>query len=132
MRGSMPPERSSELARTLARLVDSKMGSEIVALDMRDLVAYTDYLVICTARNERQSDAITEAVQMKMKHDHRLLPVNVGFTGELDWRVLDYLDCVVHIFTEEARERYDLEDLWHEAPRLELDLVPSGDGIEAG
>lgn len=121
----MQPEDSIELAGTLARLVDSKLGEEIVALDMRGLVAYTDTLVICSARNERQADAIAEEVQTAMKHDHGLLPVNAGFTGESDWRVLDYLDAVVHVFTGDARERYDLEDLWHEAPRLEIELEPA-------
>lgn len=127
----MPPEDSIELVRNLARLADSKLGEDIVALDMGDLVTYTDALLIVTARNERQADAIAEEIQMRMKNDHRLMPVNAGFTGELDWRVLDYLDCVVHIFTDEARQRYDLEDLWHEAPRLELELAAPTGGADA-
>lgn len=122
MKGSMPDEDSIELTTTLAGLADAKLGEDIVALDMRDLVTYTDCLVICSARNERQADAIAEEVQYRMKRDRRLLPVNPGHTGDVDWKVLDYLDCVLHIFTGEARRRYDLEDLWHEAPRLELDL----------
>lgn len=118
----MGPEPSGDLVPTLARLVDSKQGEDIVALDMRELVTYTDYMVICTARNARQADAIAEEVQVRMKRDRSLLPVNAGHTGDVGWKVLDYLDCVVHIFTDEARKRYDLEDLWHEAPRVELEL----------
>jgi len=115
-------ESSEDLARDIARLVDDKLGEDIVCLDMRELVTYTDYLVIATARNERQADAIAEEVHLRLKHDHSLLPVNPDRSSDVGWTVMDYLDCVLHVFTEEARERYDLEDLWHEAPRVELGL----------
>lgn len=120
-------ERSEDLSRDIVRLVDDKLGENIVCLDMRELVTYTDYLVICTARNERQAEAIADDVHLRLKHDRSLLPVNPDRSGDVGWTVLDYLDCVLHVFTEEARERYDLEDLWHEAPRVELDLDPSSD-----
>jgi len=119
-------ERSEELSREIARLVDDKLGEDIVCLDMRELVTYTDYLVICTARNERQAEAIAEEVHLRFKRDHSLLPVNPDRSGDVGWTVLDYLDCVLHVFTEEARSRYDLEDLWHEAPRIDLGLEPTG------
>lgn len=119
-------EKSEELAREIAGLVDDKLGEDIVCLDMRELVTYTDYLVIATARNERQAEAIADEVHLRFKQDHSLLPVNPDRSGDVGWTVLDYLDCVLHVFTDEARERYDLEDLWHEAPRLELDLQPAG------
>lgn len=112
-------ESSEELCRDIARLVDGKLAEDIVCLDMRELVTYTDYLVICTARNERQAEAIAEEVHVRLKHDRSLLPINPDRSGDVGWTVLDYLDCVLHIFTEEARQRYDLEDLWHEAPRIE-------------
>ena len=117
---------SEELSRDIARLVDQKLGEDIVCLDMRELVTYTDYLVICTARNERQAEAIADEVHLRLKHDNSLLPVNPDRSGDVGWTVLDYLDCVLHIFTEEARQRYDLEDLWHEAPHLDLGLDQSG------
>ena len=116
---------SEDLTRAIARLVDDKLGEDIVCLDMRELVTYTDYLVICTARNERQAEAIAEEVHLRLKHDESLLPVNPDRSGDVGWTVLDYLDCVLHIFTEEARQRYDLEDLWHEAPRIEPGLDPA-------
>lgn len=113
---------SEDLSREIARLADDKLGEGIVCLDMRELVTYTDYLVICTARNERQAEAIAEDVHLRLKRDQSLLPVNPDRSGDVGWTVLDYLDCVLHIFTDEARQRYDLEDLWHEAPRLDLGL----------
>jgi ribosome-associated protein len=114
--------RSESLARRLAELADSKKGEEIVALDMRALVSYTDFLVICTARNERQAKAIVDEVRLQVKYEMALLPSGVDAGVDAGWAVLDYLDCFLHVFTEEARQRFQLEDLWREAPRLDLDL----------
>jgi ribosome-associated protein len=113
---------SEALARQLAELADSKKAEEIVVLDMRDLVSYTDFLTICSARNERQARAVVDEVRIRVKHDSGVLPGGVDGAGDDGWVILDYLDCVLHVFTPEARERYQLEDLWREAPRLELDL----------
>jgi ribosome-associated protein len=113
---------SEALARRLATVADSKKAEDVVVLDMRGLVAYTDFLTICTVRNERQARAIGDEVRVKVKHDLGLLPGGVDGGGEAGWTILDYLDCVLHVFTTEARDRYQLEDLWREAPRLELDL----------
>lgn len=118
----MSPIQSESLARRLAELADSKKAAEIVVLDMRGLVAYTDFLAICTARNERQARAIVDEVRVQLKQEAGLLPGNVDGGDDAGWTILDYLDCVLHVFTAEARERYQLEDLWREAPRLELDL----------
>ena len=119
---------SERLAGRIAALADSKKAEDIVALDMRDLVSYTDFLVICTARNERQAAAITDEVHFRLKKDAGLLPARVEGEGAAGWVLLDYLDCVLHVFTPEARERYRLEELWREAPRLDLDLEPAATG----
>jgi ribosome-associated protein len=118
--------RSEALARRLAELADSKAASEIVALNMRELVSYTDFLTICTARNERQARAIADEVKLRLKQEQELLPGGSEVADTAGWIVLDYLDCVLHVFTEEARQRYALEDLWREAPRLELELPQDG------
>jgi ribosome-associated protein len=111
------------LARRLAELADSKKATEIVALDMRDLVSYTDFLVICTGRNERQAAAIADEVGLRLKRDESLLPRQIEGGPAAGWTVLDYLDCVLHVFTPETRGRYRLELLWADAPRLELGLA---------
>lgn len=118
----MSPIRSEDLARRLATLADSKKAEDVVVLDMRRLVAYTDFLAICTARNERQARAIVDEVRLQVKHETGMLPGGVDGGGEAGWIVLDYLDCVLHVFTAEARDRYQLEDLWRDAPRLEVDF----------
>lgn len=114
------------LAHRLAELADSKAAEEIVVLDMRKLVSYTDFLTICTARNERQARAIADEVKLRLKQEQELLPGGSEAADAAGWIVLDYLDCVLHVFTAEARERYALEDLWREAPRLELGMARDG------
>ena len=115
------PDASAALARRIAAIVDDKKGTEIVALDVRELVGYTDYLVIATARNERQAKAIHDEVHLRLKRDG-LLPARVEGEREARWLLADYLDCVLHILVPEMRDRYRLERLWGEAPRLELGL----------
>lgn len=114
------PGASEELARKLARIVDEKLGEDIVVLDMRALVGYTDFLVIATARNERLAEAIHDEVRERLKHEDGLAPSRVEGENEGRWVLVDYLDCVLHVFVPDAREHYRLESLWGEAPRLEL------------
>ncbi|MFN2612107.1 MAG: ribosome silencing factor [Solirubrobacterales bacterium] len=118
---SAAPERDSaeQLARRIAKLADEKGASEIVALDVRPLVGYTDFLVIVTARNERQAAALHGDIRKRLK-DEGQLPGRVEGSEESQWVVLDYLDAVLHIFTRETRERYRLETLWGEAAKLDL------------
>ena len=110
---------SESLAREVAEIVEEKGATDVVALDVRPLVGYTDFLVICTARNARQSRAIFDEVHRRLKDEGRL-PARVEGEAEADWVLADYLDCVLHVFTPETRERYRLEVLWGEAERLEL------------
>jgi ribosome-associated protein len=110
---------SEELARRIAAIVDAKQGGDLVALDVRDLVGYTDFLVICTARNQRQAKAIQDEVRQQLKAEGRQ-PARVEGEQEAEWVLLDYLDCVLHVFTPELRDRYRLENLWGEAGRLDL------------
>jgi ribosome-associated protein len=127
------PVQSENLARQLAELADSKKAEDIVVLDMRGLVAYTDFLAICTARNERQARGITDEVRTRVKGESGLLPSGVDGGGDAGWTIVDYLDVVLHVFTPEARDRFQLEDLWHEAPRLEVEFdAPEAPSAAAG
>ena len=123
-RGSpQAPERtetSAELVRTIAAIADEKLGQDAVALDVGELVGYTDYLLIVTARNERQAKAIHDEIYHRLKREQARLPATVEGEAEARWVLMDYGDCVVHVFVPELRERYRLEVLWGEAPRLDL------------
>lgn len=115
------PEASAELARRIAGIAEAKLSEAPVALDVRGLVGYTDFLVICTARNERQAKAIHDEVHERLKREDGRLPSRVEGAGEARWVLMDYLDCVLHVFVPALRDRYRLETLWGEAPRLDLE-----------
>ena len=121
-RREQAPGESLGLARRIAELIDEKQGEDIVCLDVRDLVSYTDYLLIATARNERQAKAIHDEIHARLKAERGMLPERIEGQAESRWVLADYLDCVVHVFVPELRERYRLERLWGEADRVPLGL----------
>ena len=92
---------------------------------MRPVAIYTDFLVICSGRNPRQTKAIYDEIREHMKAEHRLLPQSVDGTRQGNWIVADYLDVVLHVFTPEARDYYQLEDLWGDAPQEQIEAVAS-------
>jgi len=114
---------SEELARRIAAIADAKQAADIIVIDMRGMVAYTDFLVLCTARNQRQAKAVHDEVRERMKREEGLAPDHVEGEREAEWILVDYLDAILHVFSPEARAYYRLEVLWGEAPRLDLDLA---------
>ncbi len=87
---------------------------------MRPVCTYTDFFVICTGRNPRQTKAIWDEVHMQLKREPRTIPHGVDGVREATWIVADYLDVVLHVFTPEARSFYRLEDLWGDVPSVEV------------
>ena len=114
--------RSEQLARQIAETALDRKARDVVVLDMRGVVGYTDFFVIATGNTERQTHAIEDAIYQRLKSsgDGRLLPERVEGRSEGRWILMDYLDCVVHIFTPAARDYYRLETLWGEVPALEV------------
>ena len=107
---------AAALADRIAAIASDRKAIDIRVIDLRGIVSYTDFFVICSGNSERQAKAIQDAVYRSLKDDEGLLPRRVEGEREARWILLDYLDCVVHIFTPEAREYYRLEQLWGEAP----------------
>ena len=107
---------ASALADRIAAIASDRKAVDIRVIDLRGIVSYTDFFVICSGNSERQAKAIQDAVYRSLKDEEALLPRRVEGEREARWILLDYLDCVVHIFTPEAREYYRLEQLWGEAP----------------
>jgi len=93
---------------------------------MRPVCTFTDYFVICTGRNPRQTAAIWDEVHGRLKHEESVLPRSVDGKREGSWILADYLDVVLHVFTPEARGYYKLEELWGDVPAVELDAVVAG------
>jgi ribosome-associated protein len=116
---------SLEQARRIAALAQEKLAEDVVILDMRPVCTFTDFFVIASGRNPRQTAAIWDEVHGRMKRDERLLPRTIDGTQEGSWILADYLDVVLHVFTPEAREYYKLEELWSDVPAVELDAAAS-------
>lgn len=108
------------MALVAAGAAESKNARDIVILDMRHLVTYTDHMVVCTGQTPRQTKAISDEVRRVMKADHGLFPRKVEGDREGEWILLDYVDVVVHVFTPQARDFYRLDRLWNEAPRQDF------------
>jgi ribosome-associated protein len=106
----------AELATTIAGYASDKKAIDIVELDLRGVLGYTDYFVICSGNTERQVKAIHDGINESMKKEHGVLPRRVEGATEARWILMDYLDVVVHIFTPQTRSFYRLEQLWGEAP----------------
>lgn len=119
-----------QIARRIADLLDDKKGVEIVALDVRGLANFADYFVFCSGRSDRQTKALHDAVREGMKEDPGMLPVHTEGERERRWILLDYGDVIAHVMVPEVREYYRLEQLWSDAPKLELEISGAGDLAE--
>lgn len=111
---------SPELARAIARTALDKKAEDVVILDVRGLATFTDFFVIMSGRSTRHVQGLAETVDSEMS-SKRLSSSNTEGIQEGLWVLLDYNDVVVHIFYAESRGFYDLEGLWHDAPRLPLE-----------
>ena len=114
---------SIEQARRIAALAQEKLARDVVILDMQPVCTYTDYFVVATGNNPRQTKAIWDEVHERLKHDDRLLPRSVAGEREATWIVADYLDVVLHVFTPDARDFYRLDDLWGDVPHEALEAA---------
>ena len=111
------PSDPAGLARQIAEYAADKKAIDIAELDLRGVLGYTDFFVVCSGNTDRQTKAIHDGIHQGLKKEHGLLPRRVEGLGEARWILMDYLDVIVHVFTPEAREFYRLEQLWGEAPR---------------
>jgi ribosome-associated protein len=114
---------SLQQARRIAALALEKLAEDVVILDMRPECSFTDYFVIATGRNPRQTASIWDEVHGRLKQEEQMLPRSVDGTSEGVWIVADYLDVVLHVFTPDARGFYRLEELWSDVPAVDLDAA---------
>ena len=109
-----------EQALIAARAIDDKKGSDIVIQEVGKLLNVTDYFVICTAANNRRADSIYEEVEERLRKEAGVKPISVEGVEDGKWILLDYGQIVVHVFLPEQREYYRLEQLWDEAPTVDV------------
>jgi ribosome-associated protein len=102
------------------RLASEKKATDLRALDLRDIVSFTEFFIIASGANQRQVQAICDEIDEQLKKQLSTRPVRIeGYSGA-EWVLMDYGDFIVHIFNKEAREFYDLERLWRDARRVEI------------
>lgn len=109
---------SKKLAQLCRELADNKKAENIVVLDLRKIPGITDFMVICSGTSEPHLRAIDEEITRKLRDDHDVCPRAVDGTRNSGWIVMDFVDVLVHVMKPDARERYNLEALWNDAPRL--------------
>ena len=114
---------SIDLARAIATTAIDKKAEDLVILDVRGIAAFTDFFVIMSGRSTRHVQSLAQAVDQEMS-SKRLSTSNTEGIQEGQWVLLDYNDVVVHIFYSESRQFYDLEGLWHDAPRISIGEQP--------
>jgi len=122
----MPDATGPGSLQTAARAAADKKAFQIVGLEVGELTSYTDSLLICSGASDRQVAAIAGEVQRQLKDAGRR-PLHVEGESHAEWVLLDYGDFVVHVFTEERRTYYGLDNLWGDAPRLESDDLGIGE-----
>jgi ribosome-associated protein len=108
-----------ELALTCSRIAENGKGQDIVVLDVRGKASFSDYFVIMSGRSTRHVQALAESIENELR-SKRIKTSQAEGLQEGTWVLLDFGDVVVHIFYHEQRTFYDLEGLWHDAPRLDL------------
>jgi ribosome-associated protein len=108
-----------EQVKVAARAADEKKAQGVVVLKLSAITEFTDYFVICAGNSTRQTQAIADAVIEELKR-FKTRPLHTEGYNNAEWILIDYGAFVVHIFTEEARNFYDLERLWRDAEKVEV------------
>ncbi len=124
---------SLERVLECAQVVVDKRGTNPVVLDVREMSSFTDYFLIASGSSDRRVQTIAEAILQQMK-DQGIRALGVEGLREGRWALIDFGDFVVHVFYEDARTVFDLEEFWFDAPRVDLPdgLMRARDGGAEG
>lgn len=102
-----------ELANQITDIIVDKQGQNVIILDIQNVTTIADYFIICSGTTRRQLEAMRSAIQAEMKSSpERVLPLNIEGTAESGWILMDYNGVIVHLFTPEVRDFYQIETLW--------------------
>ena len=111
---------AKKLALLCRDLADNKKAEDILILNVAELSSITDYFVICSGTSEPHLRAIAEEITSRLELEHGIEPRARDGSLTSGWLVLDFFDVIVHIMHRDSRQRYDLENLWGDAPRVKL------------
>lgn len=109
---------SKDKAIKIANILDTKKGEDISLLDLTSVSDLADYFVICTAMSKNHVKALIDEVEFELEKID-IKPNTKSYKAD-DWQVIDYFDVFVHVFTEESRAKYDLEDVWKKAKKIKI------------
>lgn len=104
--------------REAIRAAEDRKAVNLTVLEVGEICSFTDHFVICSGTSTRHTRAISDAIHEKLKKKANLIPAHLEGYNQAEWILMDYFDFVVHIFTEKAREFYDLERLWKSARKV--------------
>lgn len=122
---ALPTPVEEQLLEEIAGLVLELKARDVVSIDLRGALAFTDFFLIASATSDRQARAVCEKVRTGLKERYGLLPARTEGLPEARWALLDYGDVILHVFSGDLREHYRLESLWGELPRRDW---PAEDG----
>lgn len=109
---------SKKLAQLCRDLAENRKAENVVVLDVRKHSSVTDFFVIASGTSEPHLRAIESEILDRLKTDHRIEPTSTDGNAQTSWLVADFFDVIVHVMKTDVRDRYDLEGLWGDAPRL--------------
>lgn len=109
---------AKKLALLCRDLADNKKAEDLLVLDVHAISSITDYFVIVSGTSEPHLRAISQEITEELKEQHDVVPRAMDGTLQHGWLVLDFFDVIVHVMRKEVRERYDLESLWGDAPKV--------------
>lgn len=116
----MADNRDEMLARFCAEQASEKLGSDVVALDVRDISSVADFFVIVTATSVPHLKALTGHLEDEVRKNFQRKPLSIDGEPASEWVLIDFGSVLVHVMGEEARAKYELERLWSDAPRLDV------------
>jgi len=115
----MIDQEARELAVSAARFADDLKASDILVLQVGDVIALTEYFVVVSASNKRLVDAVVEEVEAKVRDATGRSPIRVEGARENQWVLIDYGDVIVHVFLTEIRDFYEIERLYNDVPKID-------------
>lgn len=115
----MIDEEARDLAISAARFADDLKATDVLILQVGDVISLTEYFVIVSASNRRLVDALVNDIEAKVRAEQGRSPIRVEGAKELQWVLIDYGDVIVHVFLAEIREFYEIERLYNDVPKID-------------
>jgi len=105
------------LAHLVIEILEEKKAEDIILMDLKEVADFTDYFIICNGTSDRMLNSLADAVSEKVKEDYKIIAKREGDPSE-GWLLVDLGDIVIHLFSPELREYYQLEKLWQQGKTL--------------